>query len=498
MSREIKTVAIVGAGVIGAGWAARCLHRGINVVVTDVTAAAERGLREVIANAEPALANLSLAPRRKKGMLSFTTNLAEAVAQADFVQENAPEREDLKRGLLAEISKHVGPDVIIASSSSGLLPTRIQADCIRPERVLIGHPFNPVYLLPLVEVLGGEKTEERYITEAMAFYTSIGMHALKVRKEIEGYISDRLQEALWRETLHMVAEGVATTDEIDQAIIYGPGLRWAFMGTCLTFHLAGGEQGMRHMLEQFGPALQLPWTKLKAPELTDQLIDRMVEGTQEQSKGYSIRDLEQLRDNCLVSIMQSLRTFNYASGRTLKEDDERQYQEMNGATEWAPSDDLSRPLELHSDKVHPEWVDYNGHMTESRYLQVFGDASDALYRYVGVNDVYHAQGNSYYTVETHIYNVKEVAAQAPLKVTTQLLGLDNKRLHFVHNIYHAKDNTLLATGEQMVLHVDTAAGKACPAKPEVLDILQKIMDAHSKLPQPDYRSREMAVPPAKG
>ncbi len=494
MNSEIKIIAIVGAGVIGAGWAARCLHRGIDVIVTDLSADAERGLREVVANAEGALNSLSLAPRRKKGTLTFTTNLAEAVSQADFVQENAPEREDLKRNLLAEISKHVGPEVIIASSSSGLLPSRIQVDCVRPERVIIGHPFNPVYLLPLVEVLGGELTDGKYVDQAIEFYTSIGMQALKVRKEVEGYISDRLQEALWREALHMVADGVATTDEIDQAVIYGPGLRWAFMGTCLTFHLAGGEQGMRHMLEQFGPALQLPWTKLKAPELTDQLIDRMVEGTQEQAKGYSIRDLEKLRDNCLVSIMQSLRSFDYASGSTLKRDEERQYADTSGSTDWSASDDLSKPLELHTDKVHPEWVDYNGHMTESRYLQVFGDASDALYQYVGVNAEYHANGNSYYTVETHINNIMEVAAHAPLKVSTQLLGLDNKRLHFIHNIYNAKDDTLLATGEQMVLHVDTNAAKACPAKPEILEILQKIMDAHAHLPAPERRSREMAVP----
>ena len=296
----------------------------------------------------------------------------------------------------------------------------------------------------------------------------------------------------------MVADGVATTDEIDQAIIYGPGLRWAFMGTCLTFHLAGGEQGMRHMLEQFGPALELPWTKLKAPELTDQLIDRMVEGTQEQADGYSIRDLEKLRDNCLVSIMQSLRSYDYASGHTLKKDEERQYAETSGSTSWSQGDDLSQPLALHTDKVHPEWVDYNGHMTESRYLQVFGDASDALYQYVGVDADYHANGNSYYTVETHINNIMEVSAHASLKVTTQLLGLDNKRLHFIHNLYNAKDDSLLATAEQMVLHVDTNAAKACSAKPEVLEVLQKIMDAHARLPNPERRSREMAVPVPKG
>ena len=190
----------------------------------------------------------------KPGQLTFEENLVNAVGRADLVQENAPENEDLKRGLLAEISRHTRPDTPIASSSSGLLPSRIQSDCIVPERVLIGHPFNPVYLLPLVETLGGDQTDPAVLDRAETFYTSIGMHPLRVRREVEGYISDRLQEAMWREILHMVKDGIATTDEIDRAIAYGPGLRWAGMGTCLTFHLAGGAGGMRHMLEHFGPA----------------------------------------------------------------------------------------------------------------------------------------------------------------------------------------------------------------------------------------------------
>jgi carnitine 3-dehydrogenase len=226
------------------------------------------------------------------------------VADASFVQESAPERESLKRGLLAEIDAAAPPDVLIASSSSGLLPTRIQADCIHPERVVIGHPFNPVYLLPLVEVVAGEATDAAAVPAAMAFYRSIGMRPLWVRKEIEGYLSDRLQEALWRENLHLVADGIATTGELDEAIVYGPGLRWALMGVNLTFHLAGGEGGMRHMLEQFGPALELPWTKLQAPELTEELIDRMVDGTQAQAGEVSIAELERRRDEFLVRLLE--------------------------------------------------------------------------------------------------------------------------------------------------------------------------------------------------
>lgn len=314
---EIRRVAVIGTGVIGAGWATRFLACGLDVVACDPAPGAETRLRASIENAWPAVVKLGLAIAPKPPLFSFTPDLAEACASADWVQENAPENEELKRRLLAQIDAVAPADAVIASSSSGLLPSRIQADCAHPERVVIGHPFNPVYLLPLVEVLGGEKTNLGAIERAMAFYTSVGMHPLKVRTEVEGYISDRLQEALWREALHMVAEGVATTEEIDAAVSYGPGLRWAVMGTCLTFHLAGGETGMRHMLEQFGPALELPWTKLKAPELTESLIDRMVEGTEAQAGGRSVRELERLRDDCLIGIMEVLKAHDHGAGRTL-------------------------------------------------------------------------------------------------------------------------------------------------------------------------------------
>jgi carnitine 3-dehydrogenase len=302
---DICRVALVGAGVIGAGWAARLLGRGIDVVATDPGAGAETRLREIIDNAAPALAKIG-GQAAESGRLAFTTELEEAVGEADFIQESAPEREDLKRDLLARVSRAARPGAVIASSSSGLLPSRLQAECIEPERVLIGHPFNPVYLLPLVEVVGGERTSAEALQRAEAFYAGIGMHPLRVRNEIEGYISDRLQEALWREALHLVSDGIATTDEIDRAVIHGPGLRWAFMGTCLTFHLAGGEAGMRRMLEQFGPALELPWTKLEAPDLSESLIERLVAGTEAQADGRSIRELERYRDESLIAILKAI------------------------------------------------------------------------------------------------------------------------------------------------------------------------------------------------
>ena len=192
------------------------------------------------------------------------------------------------------------------SSSSGLLPSKIQSTCKFPERVLIGHPFNPVYLLPLVEIVAGKKTSRTNVKKLKKLYEHIGMRPLIVRKEIEGYISDRLQEALWREALHIINDGVASTEEVDDAIVYGPGLRWAFMGVCLTFHLAGGETGMKHMLEQFGPALKLPWTKLKAPELSSKLKESMISGTKKQAGKFSIKELEEQRDLFLIEIMKTL------------------------------------------------------------------------------------------------------------------------------------------------------------------------------------------------
>jgi carnitine 3-dehydrogenase len=306
MAKSIRRIALVGGGVIGSGWAARALAHGLDVVATDPAPDAEAKMRAAVENAWPALRRVGLKSGADLKRLSFAKSVEEAVAEADFIQESAPEREDLKRRLHGQIDAAARPDVVIASSSSGLLPSRFQADCRHPGRVVVGHPFNPVYLLPLVEVLGGDRTSPEAIGRAMDFYRSIGMHALKVRTEVPGYIADRLQEALWREALHMVAEGVATTAEIDDSIRFGPGLRWSFFGTCLIFHMAGGDEGMKHMLAQFGPALELPWTKLKAPKLTDELVQRMVEGTQAQAQGRSVKELERFRDDCLIAVQEAI------------------------------------------------------------------------------------------------------------------------------------------------------------------------------------------------
>lgn len=301
---DVRRVCLVGTGVIGYGWAARCLGAGLDVIATDPAPGAEERVRAGVESAWPALERIGLPEGASKDRLSFTTDLAEAASEADFIQESVPEREDLKMDILARVDAVAPPEAIIASSTSGFLPTCLQSECQRPERVVVGHPFNPVYLLPLVEVVGGERTSPETVQRAMDFYRAIGMRPLHVRKEIEGHLSDRLQEALWRENLHLVAEGVATPGELDEAVIYGPGLRWALMGVNLTFHMAGGDEGMAHMLEQFGPALELPWTKLKAPELTDDLIGRMVEGTAEQAAGRSAAELVHRRDEFLIRLLE--------------------------------------------------------------------------------------------------------------------------------------------------------------------------------------------------
>jgi carnitine 3-dehydrogenase len=486
--RNVKTLGLLGTGVIGGGWAARALHYGVDVIAADVKPEMEEWIRGAVANAEPALARLTFAPLPPKGTLFFTTDFKMMAQRADFIQENIPEQLPLKQRMLAEVSRHAAADVVIASSTSGLTPTDLQRDMLAPERFCVAHPFNPVYLLPLVELVGGTKTAPATIEAAMKFFTYIGMHPLRVRREVPGHLTDRLQEALWREILHLVNDGVATTGELDESIVYGPGLRWAAMGTNLIYHLAGGESGMRHMLAQFGPCLKWPWTKLEAPELTETLIDRMVEGTQAQAAGRSIRELERLRDDSLVAVQQVLRQYNIGAGATLRALEERLYQDAAAA---GPVSALERgkPLRLVDAVVRPEWIDYNRHMSDFRYGQVFGDAMDSLYRRVGVDEAYRATGRMYYSVETHLMYLGEAKAGEALYVTTQLLAVDEKRLHVFHRLFRGRDDALIATDEQMHLHVDTAQAKATAVDPAVRAKLEAIRNDQAGLPRPHEAGR---------
>ena len=485
----VRTVAVVGTGVIGAGWAARCLAHGLDVVAWDPGNDWQRRLRAAVENAWPALTRLGLYEGAAIERLRFAQSVEEACAEADFVQEAAPERIELKTSLHAQMDSATRPEVPIASSTSGLLPSEFQSTCSNPQRILVGHPFNPVYLLPLVEVLGGERTHGRAIDDAVAFYESIGMYPLRVRTEIPGFLSDRLQEALWREVLHLVNDGVATTEELDAAIAYGPGLRWAIWGTCLIFHLAGGEGGMRHMLDHFDPS-QFPWTKLEPPPITEALVERMAQGCEEQAGDRSIRELEQLRDNCLIAIMQALRTHKVGAGAVLQKNLERRITQRE-LHAWTAHTQVPAPLALYDCHVRPEWIDYNGHMTDAHYLTAFGWTTDALYRYVGVDEAYRESGRSFYTVESHVSFLREAMVGDALHFTTQVLGVDDKRLHYFHHMYRGDE--LLATNEQMLLHVDTKAAKACAMPSNVHAALNAIAAAHRALATPSQVGHRMSL-----
>ena len=299
---NLKNVAVVGTGVIGTGWIIRCIAHGIKVKAYDINLKYKKNLIKEIKRTWPFVKKMFSKKKLNLNNLSFYTNLDEALKNAEFIFECAPENYYIKTKLMEKIGLYSKSNSIISSSSSGLLPSKIYSKCKNPQRCMIGHPFNPVYLLPGIEIVPGKKTKSLYLNKAKKFYESISMNPIMVKRELPGYLADRLQEALWREGLHIINENFATTKELDRAIEDGPGLRYSLMGTFLTFHLAGGNQGMRHMLRQFGPALKLPWTKLKAPKLTSELSYKIIKGTQMQAKGKSIEKLTNIRDEYLVNL----------------------------------------------------------------------------------------------------------------------------------------------------------------------------------------------------
>ncbi|MBF4138073.1 3-hydroxyacyl-CoA dehydrogenase NAD-binding domain-containing protein [Streptomyces albidoflavus] len=302
---NVRRVACVGAGVIGGGWVAHFLARGYDVTAWDPAPDAAQKLRRLVDAAWPALTSLGLAEGASPDRLTVTGTLEQAVAKAEFVQESAPEKLDLKRDLLTRLDAATPPGVVIASSTSGYPMTDMQTTAADPSRLVVGHPFNPPYLIPLVEVVGGEHTDPAAVAWAARFYEAAGKSVITMDNEVPGFIANRLQEALWREALHMVANGEATVRDIDLSITEGPGLRWAVMGPMLTFALAGGEGGMAHMLDHFGPSLKSPWTRLEAPELDRELYDAVVAGCDEAADGRSIADLVAERDKGVIDVLRA-------------------------------------------------------------------------------------------------------------------------------------------------------------------------------------------------
>jgi 3-hydroxyacyl-CoA dehydrogenase len=303
-NKPIHRIAIVGTGVIGASWAAQYLARGFDVVATDPAPNAEANLRKYIDEAWPALTKIGLSPGASRDRLSFTTNMREALSQADFVQENGPERADFKIKLFADMDEATPTDSIIASSSSGIIPSVMQTNAKHPERILVGHPFNPPHMIPLVEVVGGTKTSPEAIQQAIAFYASIGKKPIKLNKELPGHVGNRLQAALYKEIMFLIQDGVLSVSDADDAVSYGPGLRWGVMGPSLQWHLAGGADGIKHFAEHLMPGLFEMIKTLKTPEINDQLKQTLIDGVLGMAGNRSVEQLAQTENEELLGLLK--------------------------------------------------------------------------------------------------------------------------------------------------------------------------------------------------
>lgn len=300
---SIRRVGIVGTGLIGSSWAALFLARGLDVVATDPVPQAEQKLREYVARAWPALTQLGLAKDASLERLRFNADLKTAVGEVDFVQESGPEREDFKVQLFAELDDLAPAHAILASSSSGLTMSTIQQRCRRPERCVIGHPFNPPHLIPLVEVVGGAATAQDTIERAEKFYTRMGKRTIRLNKEVPGHVANRLQAALWREVVHLVNQGVISVGDADAAVSWGPGLRWGVMGPNLLFHLGGGQGGIEHFMAHLSGPFSRWWDDLGHPVLTPELKDRLIQGVKAEATDRTIAELEKQRDDLLIQLL---------------------------------------------------------------------------------------------------------------------------------------------------------------------------------------------------
>lgn len=468
--------AIIGGGVIGGGWAARFLLNGWDVDVFDPDPQAERKINEVLENARRALPALYDTALPDEGRLNFRTTLAEAVAGADWVQESVPERLEIKHQVLLQIQQAVSAHTVIGSSTSGFKPSELQAGKERVGQILVCHPFNPVYLLPLVEVVPSQDSDPAIIESAREMLSALGMKPLIIRQEIDAHIADRLLEAVWREGLWLIKDGIATTEEIDDAIRYGFGLRWAQMGLFKTYRIAGGEAGMRHFLNQFGPALKWPWTKLMdVPELDDELVELIASQSDAQSGMHSIRELERIRDDNLVGILRALKKSAWGAGDTLVEHERRLP---------APPLDLHQPIVTVDRHIPMTWTDYNGHMNETHYLEVFSQATDRFMALIGADEAYIAGGLSYFTLENHLRHLDEIRAGERVQVRTQVLAGQGKTLHLFQQLYR-EDGALAATGEHLLVHVDLHTRRSAPPAAAVAAKLAEIADLHQSLPRPD-------------
>lgn len=460
----MKKAAIIGGGVIGGGWAARFLLNGWDVAIFDPDPQAKRKINEVLSNARRSLPALYDRPLPAEGNLTFHSDLALAVTGAAWVQESVPETLEFKHRVLPAIAASAGPDTIIGSSTSGFKPSELNQT---GTSVIVAHPFNPVYLLPLVELVGDAAICER----AADVLRGIGMYPLLVRKEIDAHIADRLLEAVWREALWLVKDDIATTEEIDESIRMGFGIRWAQMGLFETYRIAGGEAGMKHFMAQFGPALAWPWTKLMdVPEFNDELVDLIASQSDAQSGHMTIRELERLRDDNVVGIIRALRRSRSGAGGVVRTHEE-------ALPDLGERDGL--PVTV-SRQVPVTWTDYNGHMNETHYLEAASLATDRFMEMIGADADYVASGKSFFTVENHIRYLDEIHAGERLTVTTQVLQGQGKKMLLFHRIWRGDD--LSATVESLLLHTDLTTRRTCLPEPAVAEALADWVSRHAARP----------------
>jgi len=304
LDKPVHRIAIVGTGVIGASWSAYYLARGFDVVATDPAPNAEANLRKYVDEAWPLLTSIGLSDSASRDRLTFTTSLHDALSDADFVQENGPERPDFKKKLFADIDAAAPVDSIIASSSSGIMPSVMQTNCVHPERVLVGHPFNPPHVIPLVEVVGGAKTSDEAVRKAMAFYASIGKKAIHLKKELPGHVANRLQSALYREVLYLIEQDVLSVEDADAAVSYGPGPRWGVLGPSLQWHLGGGQGGIKHFIEHLLPPMVQSWKVLGTPIVTPELQRTLAEGVMREAAGRTVEQLAQEENETIVELLR--------------------------------------------------------------------------------------------------------------------------------------------------------------------------------------------------
>lgn len=471
-----RAVGLLGGGVIGSGWAARFLLNGVDVRLYRPSPGTVERVQKVLAGARRAYRQLTLVALPPEGSLTVVESVADAVRDVVLVQESAPERLELKQQLLAAASRAAAQGTLICSSTSGFRPSLLQADMDRPEYLLVARPSQPVYLLPLIELCAGTRTAPEALERATTIYEAIGMHPLVVRKEVDGFIVNRLQDAISREAMSLVHDDVATLRDIDDAVRYSWALRHAAMG---PYWIACGGRSVDQNIEQ--GAVERPWSRLAdKPDVNRAFLEKAVEQVDALAKSDPMDSpAEQKRDDLIVALLQALRSQDYGPAETVA----RWGRALRDRT--PPLTNGPDPARMPTVEMPSHWVDYSGHVNQSRYLQLISGATDALLQFIGIDDEYRSNSGNYYTAEMHLTHLRELYAGDRVQVLTQVLGADDKRLHLYYVITREGDERATATGEQMLIHVDPTSRRSAPAKGRVREHLLELVRLHAKLPRPE-------------